>query len=174
MAIIDVLKGIVNEAAVALITILVGFIIAKLASRIAKKVMVEAELNRILTAAGIKPLSDVLGTILEYLIYTATLLVVLQQFGLTSIVLGIIAVLAIVIIGFSLLLTLRDFIPNALVGFLIRKEMKRFLGKKVRIGAVVGRLENVGIVGSVVKDKDEHYVPHLYSSKQKIKQLRAS
>lgn len=135
--------------------------------------MAEAELNRILTAAGFRPLSDALGVILEYIIYAATVLVILQQFGLTEIVLGIIAVIAIVAIGFSLVLAVRDFIPNAIVGLFLRKKMKKFLGKKICIGDVSGRLEHYGIVASVIKNKDEYYVPHLYTSRQEITRLRA-
>jgi len=174
MALLETLQNWISKAAVALITIFIGFIIAKLASRVAKKLMAEAELNRILKAAGLKPLSDTLGSILEYLIYTVTVLVVLQQFGLTKIVLGTITILAFVVIAFSLLLAVRDFIPNAVVGILMRKKMKKHLGKKVKIGAVEGRLEHFGLLTSIVKDKDEYHVPHLYSSKQKITRLQAN
>jgi len=163
-----------SKIAVALVTIFTGFIIAKLTGRIAKRIMAEAELNRILTAAGFKPLSDALAKILEYLIYTATLLVVLQQFGLTKLVLGIIAGVLIIIIGFSLLLAFRDFIPNFVARIFIRKKMKELIGQKIKIGSIKGRLEKFGLVASIIRDKDEHYVPHLYTSKQKITRLRAS
>ncbi len=163
-----------TRIAIALITLFAGFIIAKLASRIAKKLLAEAELNRILVSAGFKPLSDALGTILEYVIYTATLLVILQQFGLTKIVLGIIATLAVIIIGISILLAFRDFIPNAVAGLFLRKKAKQHIGKKVQIGAVTGTLEKFGIISSTIRDKDEHCVPHLYTSKQKITRLRAN
>ncbi len=174
MPVLETVHSIFSRIAVAAITIFVGFIIAKLAGRITKRVLAEAELNRVLTAAGIKPLSDTLGTILEYVIYTATVLVVLQQFGLTKFVVGIIAALGIVVLAFLIILTVRDFVPNAIVGMFLRKKMKKHLGKNIRIGAVAGTLENIGIVGSVLKNKDEHYVPHLYASKQKITPLRAS
>jgi len=174
MGIISIAYSIFTKIAVALITVLVGFMIAKLAGKIMKRVLVEAELNRILKAAGFRPLSDTLGSILEYVIYTITLLIVLQQFGLTKIILGIVAVVATIIIAFSIFLTIRDFIPNALIGLLMRKKMKRFLGKKVKIGINTGKLEQVGIVASVIRNKDEYYIPHMYTSKHKIKLLRAS
>jgi len=168
------IQNVLNTITVALITILVGFIIAKLASRIAKRVMKEAELNRILAKAGLRPFSDTIGSLIEYLLYMATLLIVLQQLGLTTLVLGIIIIIAAIVIGFILLLAVRNFIPNALVGIFVRQRMKRYLGKKVRLGSITGRLEHIGIVASVIKNADEHSIPHLYASKQKIKPLRAS
>jgi small-conductance mechanosensitive channel len=174
MGLLQILHAIGIKISVATIIILIGFIIAKLASRITKRVLAEAEINRILTSAGFKPLSDAIGSILEYVIYTITLLFVLQYFGLAKIVLGIILIIAIIALGFSLVLAFRDFIPNAIVGLFLRKKMKKLLGKKVTIGEMSGRLEHIGIVACVLKNKDEHYIPHLYTSKQNITRLRAS
>ncbi len=167
-------QQITRKITIASLTIIIGFFIAKLASRIARKVMAEAELNRILTSAGFKPLSDALAIIIEYLIYAITLLFVLQSFGLTKIVLGIVAIIAIIVICFSLLLAARDFIPNFAAGILLRKKMKPHIGKKIQIGDVKGRLQRFGLIASTLVDKDEHCVPHLYTSRQKITQLRAN
>jgi len=165
MGFIEVFRQAYSQIAVALITIFVGVIIAKLAGRVTKRVLAEAELNKILVRAGFKPMSDAVGALVEYCIYIATVLVLLQQFGLTEIVLGIIAIIALAVIAFSLTLTVRDFIPNAIVGLYIRKRMQSKLGKQVQIGAVKGRLEHFGVVASTIKNEDENYVPHLYSSK---------
>ena len=173
MALISTLHTVFTKISMALLTLFIGFIIAKLAGKIAKRVMAEAELNRILVSAGFKPLSDALGIIIEYVIYAATILVILQQFGLTTIVLSILAVMAAIIILFSLLLAVRDFIPNAVAGLFIRKKLKRLLGKRVRIGNITGKLEHIGIVRSTIRDKDEHCVPHFYTSKNEITLLRA-
>jgi hypothetical protein len=174
MAILDTLNIAFTKISIALITLFIGFIIAKLAGKIAKKVLAEAELNRILTAAGFKPLSDAFGIIIEYFIYAATILVILQQFGLTYVVIGIIIAVTAAILLISLLLAIRDFIPNAIAGLFIRRKMKKLLGKKVQVGKIRGRLESVGIINSTIRDKDEHCVPHLYASRNEITRLRAN
>jgi hypothetical protein len=174
MEVITKLHAITTIIAVAMITIFAGFIIAKLTGKLAKRILKEAELNRILVAAGFRPLSDALGTIIEYLIYTATVLVVLHQFGLTQIVLAIIAILGAIIVAFSLLLAIRDFIPNAVAGLFMRRKIKKFIGKHVTIGRISGTLINYGIISSIIKNKDEHCVPHLYTSKHGITRLRAN
>lgn len=173
MALINTLHTIFTKISIALLTLFIGFIIAKLGGKITKRVMAEAELNKILVAAGFRPLSDALSIIIEYVIYAATILVILQQFGLAGIVLGIIITITAAAVLFSLLLAIRDFIPNAVAGLFIRKRLKHFLGKKIQIGNIAGTLEHIGIVKSTLRDKDEHCVPHLYTSRQTITRLRA-
>ena len=153
---------------IGLIIFFAGFVIAKLVGRLLKRFLAEAELNRILESAGFKPLSNVIAVIVEYFIYVATLFVILQQFGLTKLVLGIIVVLAFIVLALSFFLAVRDFVPNVVAGFFLRKRMKPLLQKYVQIGSVKGKLVSFGLVGSILKDKEHYYVPHLYASRQKI------
>ncbi|HLF54187.1 MAG TPA: hypothetical protein VI612_00515 [Candidatus Nanoarchaeia archaeon] len=173
MALIEAMRQLAGKSIVALVTLLIGFIIAKLAGRITRRVLSEAEINRILATEDMK-LDKAISRIVEYVIYTITLLVILQQFGLTKLVLGIIITIAVIIIGFSALLAIKDFIPNAITGLFIKRKLKQNLGKKVKIGIVTGKLVHVGIMESVIQDKEEHHIPHLYASKENIIQVRAS
>jgi len=165
MGFMTVVQWIYSKFAVAIIILLAGFIIAKIAGKLVKRVLAEAELNKILAKAKFTPMSDALGAIVEYVLYAATLLVVLQQFGVANITVWVTGIIAAVVIIFSLTLTLRDFIPNAIVGLFIRRKLKAKLGKQVQIGMISGKLVQVGIVASTIKNADEQYVPHLYSSK---------
>lgn len=173
MAFYAVFEGLLTKLEIVLIIFFAGFILAKLADRIVRRLLSEAELNEVLVAAGFKPLSDVFGLIIKYVIYAATLLVVLQQLGLTKLVLGVLVVLAVFLLGFFVFLTARDLIPNLVAWFFLRKKIKPFVGKKVCIGSVEGKLVRFGFVGSTVRNKDVHFVPHLYTSKQRIRLLRA-
>lgn len=165
MGLMTAMQWVYSKFAVAIIILLAGFIIAKIAGKLVKKVLAEAELNKILAKAKFTPMSDALGAIVEYALYAATLLVVLQQFGVANIAAWVIGIIAAIIIIFSLTLALRDFIPNAIVGLFIRKKLKAKLGKQIQIGMISGKLVQVGIVASTIKNADEQYVPHLYSSK---------
>lgn len=173
MALMELIRQLAGKSIVALVTLLIGFIIAKLAGRITRRILSEAEINRILATEDMK-LDKAISRLVEYVIYAITLLVILQQFGLTKLVLGIIITIAVVIIGFSALLAIKDFIPNAITGLFIKRKLKQNLGKKVRIGIVTGKLVHVGIVESVIQDKEEHHISHLYTSRQNITQVRAS
>lgn len=167
------IENFLTKIEIALIVFFVGFIIAKLASRILKKLLAEAEINRILETAGFKPISNTIASIVKYIIYTITLFIILQQFGLTKLVLAIIVIAATIIIIISLLLAIRDFIPNFVAGIFLRKKVKKFMGKYVQIGPVKGKLMHFGLTGSIMKNKEQYYIPHLYTSKQKIRQSRA-
>jgi len=166
---IDFLFTIAQKIAAAILIILAGFIIAKLASKFISRILAEAELNRIMKAAGFQPISDTIGYLIEYLIYAGTILMALQQVGLTNIVLGFLVAVAAIVIIISLTLTLRDFVPNAVTGLFMRSELTKKAGQSVRIGVVDGRLLRVGITSSVIDDNGEHYVPHLYTARNKIK-----
>ena len=174
MTIYAALEQWLTKIEIALIIFFVGFIIAKLASRIIKKLLAEAEINRILESAGCKPISNTIGTITQYIIYVITLLVILQQFGLTKLVLAIVFISATIVIIISLLLAIREFIPNFAAGIFVRKKLKPYLGKNIQIGTVKGKLKNYGLTGSMLVDKEEYYIPHLYTSKQKIKLSQAN
>jgi len=87
--VLDTLTNIVQQTAAAIIALLIGFILAKLIGRFAKRVFAEAELNRMFTAAGFNIMGDTLARFVEYTIYVITILVALQQLGLTELVIGI-------------------------------------------------------------------------------------
>jgi hypothetical protein len=165
MGFVAIAQWIYNTFAVAVIILLAGFIIAKIAGKIVKRVLANVELNKILAKAKFTPMSDAVGAIVEYALYFATLLVVLQQFGLAFITVWIIGIAAAVVIIFSLTLTARDFIPNVVVGLFIRRRLKAKLGRQIQLGMISGKLVHVGAVNSIIKSKDEYCVPHLYATK---------
>ncbi|VVB81381.1 Mechanosensitive ion channel [uncultured archaeon] len=165
MVFYTVVEEFLTKIEIAFIVFFAGFLIAKLSSRILKKFLAEAELNRILESAGFKPISNSIASIVQYIIYTATLFIILQQFGLTKIVLIIIVILAFLVIAVSFLLAVRDFVPNVVAGLWLRKKLKPHIGKNIKIGNVKGKLKRVGIVSSIIEDREEYHVPHLYASK---------
>ena len=165
MGFVAIIQWIYNTFAVAVIIMLAGFIISKIVGKIVKRVLANVELNKVLAKAKFTPMSDAVGGIVEYVLYFATLLVALQQFGLANITVWIVGIIAAIVIIFSLTLTARDFIPNAVVGLFIRKRLNAKLGKQVQIGMISGKLVHVGAVNSTIRSKDEYCVPHLYASK---------
>lgn len=165
MAFMDVAEQFGNYAITGMLTLFIGFIIAKFAGRIVKRILKEAEINRVLATAGMK-LDEIFGRIVEYTIYAITVLIILQQRGWTLLVVGILGLFFGALILFSLALAIKQFIPNAITGLFIRRKLKPFLNKRVRIGMVSGKLVHIGISESIVHDKEDHYIPHIYTSKE--------
>lgn len=160
-----------GKLAIASIMLFAGFLIATLAGKLVRRVLAEAELNRILVKAGFTPASNTIAVVVEYLIYVITLITVLQQFGLARIVLWVLGVAVAVIVVVSFLLTIRDVLPNLVAGLFVRRRLKSFIGKKLSLGSVSGKLERIGVVASVVRDGDEHHVPHVYTLRR-LKRLQ--
>lgn len=173
MPLLTTIRAIGIRFSIAIITLFLGMIIAKLTGKLVKKILYEAEINRILEAAGFRPLREEIARISEYIIYGITIFIILQQFGITRIITNIIVILAALTILISLLISTRQFIPNAIMGLIIRKKLKKYLGKKIKVGTATGKLEKIGITNIKITNDQEYHIPHLYTKKY-IKQLRAN
>lgn len=159
-------EGAVLRITTALVTLFVGIIIAKLAGKITKHILEQAEINRLLKESGIKAIDQRIAAIAEYTIYIFTALLILQELGLTRIVLTIVIVFAAAILTITLLISIRNVIPNLIHGIRVRKAYKDKVGKEVKIGYVKGKLKRIGPLQSIVHEKEDHYITHTYTAKQ--------
>lgn len=160
-----------NNIIAAVIILLIGFIIAKLAGRMIQKVLHEAELDNLLKKAGAKiSFESVLSHLAEYFIYLITVIFALNQIGITTVVLYIIALAAVVVLVVSAFLGLKDFIPNFIAGLVIyRKELIKE-GAKVSINGVSGKVVKLSLLDTKIKTGkgDIIYLPNSIVVKSKI------
>ncbi|MBW3018624.1 mechanosensitive ion channel [Candidatus Woesearchaeota archaeon] len=155
--------------ATVLITLFVGVIIAKLAGRLIKRILAEAEINRLLKDSGLKAIDQRVASLVEITIYVITGLLILQALGLTQMTLGIVIVAGTLAIAAFLFLTLRTFIPNWIQGFSVRKELRKQIGKDIQIGTIKGRLLEVKPSYCVIKERERIYIPHRYTASSNFK-----
>jgi hypothetical protein len=148
-----------------IVILLVGFIIAKLTGKIVKRVFHETELDSVLKAAGLPPLSNGLALLAEILIAIGTILFVLERLGLAIIAISIAGILIGIVILGTLFVAIRDAIPNLIIGIFIKGKIKKSLGKQVKIGIASGKLSKVRLLDSVLENGDSIHVPHVYTSK---------
>jgi len=148
-AISDVLAKIL----VAVIVLLVGFIVGRIVGRLLEKFLHEIELNVLVRKMLRKRIAaeQLLGTLVAYSIYLVTILLALSQLGLTRIVLYVLATGVIVLVLLSVLLGIRDFIPNVLAGFSIHRRGLVRKGKTVRVARARGKVLHVGLVDTKIK-----------------------
>ena len=146
---------------VAFTTLFVGLIIGKLLGKVVARAFDEAELNQV--APG---MSVILGRIVQYVTYGVTVIVLLQFFDITRIVIEVALAVVLVVAVVAFLMVIRDAVPNTLAGLIMRARLKQLVGKKVKIGTVSGILEKVGFLACLVKSKDTFYVPHVYTWKK--------
>lgn len=169
---LGIAENILYTGATVLVTIFLGFVVAKLLGRLVNRILSEAEINRLLKQSGIKAIDQRIARIVEIAVYVITVLVVLQQLGLTQIVIAIIVIATALALGLFLFLALKSNVPNFLKGFAVRKELKKHVGDIIEIGGVKGKLTKVGLIQSLIHEKEKIYIPHSYSAKY-IKQLQA-
>ena len=152
---------------VAFVTLFGGLILGRLAGKLCARLLKEAEVERM--AEGV---SDLLGHLVSYIIYFIAVVLVLQQFQLTSVALTIVLVVVFAGVALVVLFVLGDLAPNFVLGFLLRGKLKRFLGKRVQIGKAQGVLVSAGWIDCVLKDKEVFALPYRYVRTQKVNVLR--
>jgi hypothetical protein len=152
-----------------LITLFIGVILAKLLGRLVKRVLAEAEINRLLKDSGIKAIDQRVANIVEIAVYAITGLLILQGLGWTQVVLGIVIVASAAALVAFLFLTLRTFIPNWIQGFSVKKELRKKIGQEIEIGDVKGKLIEVKPSYSIVLEREKIYIPHRYTASSDFK-----
>ena len=165
----------VNNIITAIIILLIGFIIAKLLGRLVQRVLHEAELDNLLKKAGTKVSFELaLSHITEYFIYFMTIIFALNQLGITTFVLYVLAIAAICVLIISVFLGLRDFIPNFMAGWYIYRNDLIKEGKNVKINGVQGKVIQLSLLDTRIKTKkgDLIYMPNSIVIKSKIVQKK--
>ena len=157
---------------IAFITLFAGLLVSRILGKIARRLLAEADLNKLFAAKGARSISDILGGTIEGILYLVTAGIVLQQLDLAVIVLQVVRII-VVILGLLLLFFAAQQFPNVLTGLLMRRSMEKNKGKRVRINQLEGELEHVGLFNIQIKGKETMLIPNVYAWK-KIKKIQAS
>ena len=122
-------QGVLTTYVVALLIVLVGFIIGKLLGKLLQRLLAAFELDRFVRrkTGMMLGLETLLGNFVSYFIYFISIVIALDHVGLKQWVLNFISFAVIVLVALSLVLGIKDFIPNILAGFIIvrRRNIKR-------------------------------------------------
>lgn len=157
------ISGILLNITVAILILLIGFIVGKLTGRFLKGAMHEAEIDSILSRAGFKiNLEGKMSVVFEYTIYAAAVIIALNQMGIAATVLQALLLLVIALIIVFAFISLKDFLPNAIAGFLIHKKKLLASGDSIEIQGISGKVEDVGWVETKIinQNKDIVYIPN--------------
>jgi len=172
VAVKDSFSGFFTKFIVAIIILLIGFIVGKLLGRLVYKFMHSIELNANLNKmSGVKiGLEEILEAFTTYFIYFITIVTVLQQLGLATTVLNMIAGGVIVIIILSTLLGVKDFIPNAVAGFVLQRRGFLQVGEVIKVKGMQGKIIKLSLVETKIetKDKDIIFIPNSVLTKTEV------
>jgi small conductance mechanosensitive channel len=147
----------------ATIIVFLGLIVGKIVAKLVQKVLAELELDRGLLKSGIGiRVESLLSSFLQYIIYILFGVWALETMGLGSVVLNIIAGGIVVIIIVSLLLGIKDFVPNAMAGVFIHMRGYLKKGDWVKVDTTEGHVLDVDIAETKIETKggDVLFVPN--------------
>lgn len=165
-------SGVFLNIIVAVIIIFLGFIFGKLLGRLLRRVLHEAEVDKVLKKIGFKiSIEKKLSVITEYFIYVLSIVMALNQLGVTTTVLQIILGGFMILILLFVFISLKDFVPNAIAGFFIHRKKLFAKGDMIKVQDVFGKVENIGLVETevVMKNKDRIYIPNSSVIKGKLR-----
>jgi small-conductance mechanosensitive channel len=157
---------------VALLMLFIGFIVGKLIGRFLRRVFHEAEIDSILKKAGIKlNLEGKMSFIFEYGVYAAALVIALYYLGIAVTALRILLLLITLLIAASMLVSLKDILPNLFSGLIVRKKKPISAGDTITIQGISGKVESMGMaeIKIVTKKGDIIYIPNSNFLKNSVK-----
>jgi len=143
--VVNTLSGLLTKLIVAVIIILIGFIAGRVFGKLAQKLLHELELDRILkqTARVKFSLERAVGKFIAYFIYFLTIIIALNQIGLTTTILHMISAAVLIVIVISIVLGVKDFIPNLLAGMHIHRKGIVKEGDRIRVRGTEGTVVSI-------------------------------
>ncbi|MCA9478443.1 MAG: mechanosensitive ion channel [Nanoarchaeota archaeon] len=157
----------VNEIAtrlvVGIIIFLVGLIIARIASKITQKILRDFSLDgTVQKKTGIKTSFEKLisGSVF-FLVMMIFLVISLNYIGITNVILNILSIAVIVIVTISLLLAIKDSVPNIIAYRAIRQKGELQEGDLITIENATGTIEEISLFQvRIRKGTDIIYIPN--------------
>lgn len=170
--IVNTLSGLMTKLIMAVLIILIGFIIGRVLGKLTQKVLHEVEIDRILKQkARIKfSVENSVGKFVAYFIYFLTIIAALNQMGLTTTILHMISAAVLIIIVISIILGIKDFIPNLLAGMHIHRQDMIKEGDRIKVRGTEGKVMSVDLTETKIKTKsgDIIFMPNSILIKEEI------
>ncbi|MFA6888314.1 MAG: mechanosensitive ion channel domain-containing protein [Candidatus Woesearchaeota archaeon] len=171
--IVDLLRPILSKVVVALIILIIGFIVGKLLGKTVQWMLRSIELNkRWKQMTGLNwRIEAFAGAISAGFVYFIVVIMTLTILGLSAFITKLLSFGIICIVFISIILAVKDFIPNYISGFTLYKKLQ--IKDKVIVDSVKGIVEE--ITWSDVKIKQENgdilYIPHSLFLKKGFKKI---
>jgi len=171
-AVRDSTSGLLYKFIVAIILLLVGFILGRILGRLMFKFLHSFEVNANfskLSGVTVK-IEEIAETFTAYFIYFVTIVIVLQQIGLATTILHMIAGGVIILIILSTFLGIKDFIPNAIAGFFMQRRKAFKIGQVIKVKGMMGKIVSISLVETKIKTKegDIIFIPNSVLNKTEV------
>ncbi|PIN76494.1 hypothetical protein COV17_02215 [Candidatus Woesearchaeota archaeon CG10_big_fil_rev_8_21_14_0_10_36_11] len=169
--VVETTKSYLVDIVGAIAILIIGFALGILIKKVLYRILHEIELNNGMAKVGITyNLEKGVSSIISYIIYLVTIVMFLDQLGLRSIVLYIIVGAVLMIIILTILVGVKDIVPNFVAWFLLQRKGRIKEGKRVEIKEISGTVEKVGYLETEIRTErgDTLYVPNNLFIKSKF------
>ncbi len=167
----NLLSGFVNKILVAVIILLIGFILGKVATRLVEKGLKEIGLNKIIKDVGVKiPLEGIISNFVLYFIYFISIIMALSHLEIATGVLNTLSAVIIILIGIFVVLSVKDFIPNIISGIILHQKSMIKEGDIILINDMKGKVKEITLLDTKLETKsgDLIIVPNSNLTKNQI------
>jgi small-conductance mechanosensitive channel len=159
--------NLITTIGIALGIFLIGLIVGRIVSKLVHKFLEFLGLEEAITKKGKKTFSihKLISESVAIIVYVIFAIIALNYLGATPIIVTIIGSIAIIVVLISLLLSLRDSIPNMIAYNTILKERQINIGDTVHIDSVKGVIKKITVFEVQVQTKQEdiiHIPNHLF------------
>ena len=169
------LSDILVKLIVAIAIILLGLVFGRFLGNLTKKLLHELEINRVLSEQAKLniPLEEFISSIVRYLIYLIAVITALSQIELASTIFYILVGLILATLLAFVILAVKDFIPNAVSGFILHKKNKFKIGDTIEVNNIKGKIIEISLLETKikVKSKDIVFIPNSLLTKSEVKIL---
>lgn len=158
------LANIGGRLVVAAVVLLIGFVFARIIGKMVSKLLHELELNgiyRAMTGSKIS-LEGAVSTFIVYLLYFVVVVIALDQLGINTLVFDLIAAGVIIMVFVSIALSVKDFMPNLVAGFMLGKRRSLKVNDRISVKNMTGKVVHIGLLETRVRTLggDELFVPN--------------
>ncbi|MBN2881182.1 mechanosensitive ion channel [Candidatus Woesearchaeota archaeon] len=166
------LSNIMTKFLVGTLIILIGFIVGKLLGKIIEKILAELELNKIVKKiSGVSiSLEHIISSFTSYFIFFLSIIMALNQIGITTDVLNILSAAVMILIVLSVFLGIKDFVPNFIAGLHISQKEMFKVGDTIKFKEIRGKVVQINLVDTVVSTQSDDliYIPNLNLIKHEV------
>lgn len=163
-------KSLLNQIAVGIVILITGLALGLLVQKVALRLLQEIEFNKIISRTGLNYNAEYwISSLLSYIIYLSTIILVLNQLGIRSLVIYLIAAGTIILIILTFIAGIKDIIPNLLGGAYLRRQQKLKEGHWLELPEVSGTVQHIGYLETEIKTKKGEvlHVPNALFSRKK-------
>jgi len=158
-------ESILERIIIAAFYCLLGFILGRAGGRFLFVILHEAEVDKRLRISSSRwSLEKSSASFFKWCVYFATILLILNSFGLAVYAVLILILVSISVLVFSVFFSLRNIVPNILAGLKIFRDHSFPVGSKVVFGKTKGIIAKLDLLEAKVRtvDGDLLIVPNYY------------